>query len=73
MGYMDIELAKIHIQESLKMGLESQRVHRELSEGKIKIRVNRGAIIREKFFTVRCYFLQFVNYIYCRTLSFIHS
>ena len=73
MGYEDIDLAKIRINEALKMGLESQRVHREMSASRSVSRESKRAFLRTKILAVRCFILKYGEKFYCRTLEFVYS
>jgi hypothetical protein len=67
MGYADIDQAKIRIDEALKMGLESQRVHREMSEGKSGFRGSMMAFLRTKILATICFLQMHGRRVYCRT------
>jgi len=73
MGYEDIDLAKIRVNEALKMGLESQRVHREMNAGRSGSRETIKAFLYTKILAVRCFLLDYGNKFYCRTLEFFHA
>ena len=72
MGYEDIDLAKIRVDEALKMGLESQRVHRELSAGQSGRQESIKAFLQSKIMVVSCFIVEYGRNIYCRTLVLIH-
>jgi hypothetical protein len=73
MGYQDIDLAKIRLDEARKKGLESQRVYREMHVNSSVRRESQKAFLRAKILSVRCFILQFGERIYCRTLDFFYS
>ncbi len=73
MGYEVIDLAKIRVDEALKMGLESQRVHRLISASRSGSRESTKAFLHTKILAVRCFILQYVNKFYCQTFEFIYS
>ena len=73
MGYEDIDIANIRINEALKMGFESQRVHREMSASRSVRRESLRAFLRSKILAVRCFILQYGEKLYCRTLEFVYS
>jgi len=73
MGYEDIALAKIRVNEALKMGLESQRVHREMAASRAVSRKSKQAFLRTKILAVRCFILQYGEKFYCRTLEVFYS
>jgi hypothetical protein len=73
MGYQDIELAKIRVDEARKMGLESQRAHRALSESRNKRHESIQEILHTRILTAKCFFLHYSERFYCRTLEFFFS
>jgi len=73
MGYEDIEIAKIRVDEALKMGLESQRVHRELSEGRSEYRLNIVALLRTKLLGIRISIVNNWYHVQCRVYQFIYA
>ena len=68
-----IEIAKIRVDEALKMGLESQRVHRELSEGRSEYRLNIVALLRTKLLGIRISIVNNWYHVQCRVYQFIYA
>jgi hypothetical protein len=69
----NFDLARIKTDEALKIGLESQRIHRELSASKSTHRESKQAFLHTQILAVKGYILQFGEKLYCRTLGFIYS
>jgi hypothetical protein len=72
MSYQDIDLAKLRVNEALKMGLESQRAYREMPERKLESRKKNQVFLRTMILTVRCSILEYGERLYCRMLGFMH-
>jgi hypothetical protein len=73
MGYQDMDLTRIRLDEARKMGLERQRVYRAMSADRLVSRENKQAFLRQKILAVKCFFLQYGEIFYCRTLDFFYS
>jgi hypothetical protein len=73
MGYEDIELVRIHIDEMIKLGLDSQRVHRELSAREGGRRPSMEANISERKQAIGIYLLHVRDHFDCRVHQWIYA
>jgi len=73
MSLQYIDLANIHVNEVLKMGLESQRVHRELLKNNNENRKDKLSFLRTMTLAVACNIRGYGEKLYCRSLAFIYT
>jgi hypothetical protein len=72
MDYRGIDLAKLRVNEALKMGLESQRAYRAMHANESLSLKNSTASLRTMLLVAKCYIQLYSEKFYCRTLEFFH-